>query len=136
MGEELEARSAAAWPPFDSSDCPKCMSMVLRLLLSSPKGCPAANATMVSSSNAGRVPTAYCDTLLPKRRACVAYSFGLEGTWDFDKVCAPLHRRTVSRNGAALHRGNFARSAATVQPYTVAPVAATVQPCTVAPLHR
>ena len=62
------------------------MTVVMRLVVPSPRGCPASNATLVTSSNVARVPTAYCETLLPKKRACVAYSFGLEGTWDFDKV--------------------------------------------------
>ena len=64
------------------------MTVVMRLVVPSPRGCPAANATLVTSSSVARVPTAYCEMLLPKKRACVAYSFGLEGTWDFDKVCA------------------------------------------------
>ena len=79
----LPKPSSAPSPPtehsFDSSDCPKCMTVVMRLVQPSPRGCPAANGTIVTSTSIGRVPTAYCDTLLPKRRSCVAYSFGLEG---------------------------------------------------------
>ena len=92
-------QSAPATPAthdFDSSDCPNCMSVVMRLLQPGPRGCPAANATIVKSSNAGRVPTAYCDTLLPKKRACIAYSFGLEGTWDFDKAMVSKGCRVLS----------------------------------------
>ena len=92
-------QSAPAQPAthdFDSSDCPNCMSVVMRLLQPGPRGCPAANATIVKSSNAGRVPTAYCDTLLPKKRACIAYSFGLEGTWDFDKAMVSKGCRVLS----------------------------------------
>ena len=33
-----------------------------------------------------RVPTAYCDTFMPKKRQCTAYSFGIEGIWDWDKA--------------------------------------------------
>ena len=85
--------SGGASPPpvdhnFDTVDCPKCMSAVMRLLVVHERGCPASNATVVTSTDVHRVPTAYCPTLLPKKRACVAYSFGLDGTWDFDKVCA------------------------------------------------
>ena len=87
---------------FDSSDCPKCMAVVMRLLQPGPRGCPAANATIVRSSNAGRVPTAYCDTLLPKKRACIAYSFGLEGTWDFDKVRTRAQRTSTPAARRAL----------------------------------
>jgi hypothetical protein len=81
---------------FDSSDCPKCMTVVMRLLVPGPRGCPAANASIVSSTSPGRVPTAYCETLLPKKRACVAYSFGLEGTWDFDKAMVSKGCRVLS----------------------------------------
>ena len=81
---------------YDTVDCPKCMTMVMRLLAPGAKGCPAANGTVVPSSVAGRVATSYCDTLLPKKRACIAYSFGLDGTWDFDKVRAAVHCCNVS----------------------------------------
>merc|ERR1719240_1506399 len=81
---------------FDSSDCPKCMTIVMRLLVPNARGCPAANGTIVSSSNVGRAPTSYCETLLPKRRSCVAYSFGLEGTWDFDKAMVGKGCRVLS----------------------------------------
>jgi len=82
---------------YDSSDCPKCMTVVMRLLQANARGCPAVNATIVPSSpNSVRVPTAYCDTLLPKKRACVAYSFGLDGTWDFDKAMVGKGCRVLS----------------------------------------
>ena len=100
-GQWVRAPRPAPSPPtphdFDSSDCPKCMTVVMRLLVPGARGCPAANATIVSTSNAGRVPTAYCDTLMPKKRACVAYSFGLDGTWDFDKVRATRRWRARRR---------------------------------------
>jgi len=96
----VQKSPSAPAPPtshdFDSSDCPKCMTVVMRLLVPGARGCPAANATIVSSSNVGRQPTAYCDTLLPKKRACVAYSFGLEGTWDFDKAMVSKGCRVLS----------------------------------------
>ena len=81
---------------FNTVECPKCMTVVMRLLLPMNRGCPMANSTVVSSSNAGRVPTAYCDTLLPKKRACIAYSFGLDGTWDFDKAMVSKGCRVLS----------------------------------------
>jgi len=81
---------------FETVDCPKCMSMVMRMLVPAARGCPAANATVVASSNPARVPNAYCDTLLPKKRACVAYSFGLDGTWDFDKAMVSKGCRVLS----------------------------------------
>jgi hypothetical protein len=73
---------------YDNVDCPKCMTLVLRLMNAGARGCPAANSTLVKSTNPSRMPTAFCETLLPKRRTCIAYSFGLDGTWDFDKVGA------------------------------------------------
>ena len=94
------AAGVAPSPPvghdFDTVDCPKCMSIVMRLLIAGARGCPAANATVVRSSNVGRASTAYCDTLLPKRRNCVAYSFGLDGTWDFDKAMVSKGCRVLS----------------------------------------
>jgi len=94
------AADGAPSPPighdFDTVDCPKCMSLVMRLLVAGSRGCPGANATVVTSSNAGRSPTAYCDTLLPKKRAGIAYSFGLDGTWDFDKAMVAKGCRVLS----------------------------------------
>ena len=82
---------------YETSDCPKCMSVVMRLLAASTnRGCPAANATVVANTAGGRVPTSFCETLLPKKRACVAYSFGLEGTWDFDKAMVAKGCRVLS----------------------------------------
>ena len=81
---------------YDTVDCPKCMPIVMRLLVPGARGCPAANATVVPSTASGRVPTAFCDTLLPKKRTCVAYSFGLDGTWDFDKAMVAKGCRVLS----------------------------------------
>jgi len=81
---------------FDNVDCQKCMTTVMRLLVPFARGCPASNATIVSSTNTHRVPTAYCQELLPKKRACVAYSFGLDGTWDFDKAMVSQGCRVLS----------------------------------------
>ena len=94
------AAGAAPAPPvghnFDTVDCQKCMSAVMRLLVPLPRGCPQANATVVSTSSPHRVPTAYCTELLPKKRACVAYSFGLDGAWDFDKAMVGQSCRVLS----------------------------------------
>jgi hypothetical protein len=72
------------------------MTTVMRLLVPAQRGCPASNATIVTSTNTHRVPTAYCQELLPKKRACVAYSFGLDGTWDFDKAMVSQGCRVLS----------------------------------------
>ena len=68
----------------------------MRLMVPAQRGCPASNATVVASSSTHRVPTAYCQELLPKKRACVAYSFGLDGTWDFDKAMVAQGCRVLS----------------------------------------
>ena len=73
------------------------MTVVMRLLVPGAHGCPAANSTIVPSTAAGRVPTAFCDTLMPKKRNCIAYSFGLDGTWDFDKVRLRVHAALRAR---------------------------------------
>ena len=87
------------------------MTLVMRVLVPAARGCPAANATVVASTNAARVPNAYCDTLLPKKRTCVAYSFGLDGTWDFDKAMVTRGCRVISFDptccGAAHRVGEF-----------------------------
>ena len=60
---------------------------LLHLLEPVARGCPASAGTAVPSSNvASHVEAKYCETRLPKQRACVAYSFGVGGVWDFDKA--------------------------------------------------
>lgn len=71
---------------FDAIACKKCMSAVMRLLTPSKNGCAGGNATIIASTSPKRVPTAYCDTFMPKKRQCTAYSFGIEGIWDWDKA--------------------------------------------------
>ena len=105
-GNGKPASSSAPSPPighdYETASCPKCMTTVMRLLAASTnRGCPGANATIVTGSTAGRVPsayvpTAYCEPLLPKKRACVAYSFGLDGTWDFDRAMVEKGCRVLS----------------------------------------
>ena len=73
------------------------MSAVMRLLVEHERGCPSMpNGTVIPSTDARRVPTAFCPTLLPKKRACVAYSFGLQGSWDFDKQLVTSTCRVLS----------------------------------------
>ncbi len=95
-----QSKDATTGPPaphdYDAVDCPKCMSSVMRLLHPVQRGCPTSNGTVVPSSTSRRVPTSYCETLLPKKRACVAYSFGLDGTWDFDKAMVAASCRVLS----------------------------------------
>lgn len=95
-----QSKDAATGPPaphdYDAVDCPNCMSSVMRLLHPVQRGCPTSNGTVVPSSTSRRVPTSYCETLLPKKRACVAYSFGLDGTWDFDKAMVAASCRVLS----------------------------------------
>jgi len=81
-------RPAAPSPAdgLEQIDCKKCMSQVMRLLVPGTRGCPAGNGTLIPSSTPQRVPTAYCTTLLPKKRQCVAFSFGIDGVWDFDNI--------------------------------------------------
>lgn len=99
-GRGSSGRGRPAGPPgqhdFDTVACQKCMTTVMRLLVPSARGCPQANATVVRSTTEHRVPTAFCETLLPKKRACVAYSFGLDGTWDFDKAMVDKTCRVLS----------------------------------------
>ena len=64
---------------FDGVECKKCMTQVMRLLVPATRGCMAGNASIVESSTKERTPTAFCETLLPKRRQCVAFSFGIRG---------------------------------------------------------
>ena len=73
---------------YDGVECKKCMSTVMRLLVPAPRGCPEGNGSFVASSTASRVPSAFCDAALPKKRQCIVYSFGTGGVWDFDNVRA------------------------------------------------
>ena len=77
---------------YDGVECKKCMSTVMRLLVPAPRGCPEGNGSFVASSTASRVPSAFCDAALPKKRQCIVYSFGTGGVWDFDNVRAPRAR--------------------------------------------
>ncbi|KAL1525477.1 hypothetical protein AB1Y20_020333 [Prymnesium parvum] len=60
----------------------------MRLLTPAARGCADGNGTVIPSSSSSRVPTAYCDFLLPKKRQPVVYSFGVDNIWDFDKTMA------------------------------------------------
>ena len=75
-------------PGYDGVDCKKCMTFVMRLLTPAARGCADGNGTVVPSSTPLRVPTAFCDTLLPKKRQPIVYSFGVDNVWDFDKTMA------------------------------------------------
>ena len=68
----------------------------MRILVPATRGCPHGNATLIPSTSSLRVPTAYCDTLLPKKRQCVAYSFGVDSVWDFDKTMVKAKCRVMS----------------------------------------
>jgi len=100
-----KGRGAAAPAPlpagtignYDNVDCQKCMSTVMRLLIPHERGCPGqANGTVIASTDARKVPTAFCSELLPKKRACIAYSFGLDGSFDFDKQMVTATCRVLS----------------------------------------
>ena len=81
---------------FDGIECKKCMTAVMRLLVPANRGCPAGNGTIIPSSSPLRAPPAFCDTELPKRRKCIAYSFGIAGSWDFDKAMVARGCRVIS----------------------------------------
>jgi hypothetical protein len=70
----------------DSLGCAKCKSAVMRLLVPARRGCPGGNMTLVPSTAPSRVPTAYCDVLLPKKRQCLVYSFGADSVLDFERA--------------------------------------------------
>ena len=80
----------------DGIECKKCMTAVMRLLVPANRGCPAGNGTIIPSSSPLRAPPAFCDTELPKRRKCIAYSFGIAGSWDFDKAMVARGCRVIS----------------------------------------
>ena len=82
----------------DPLGCTKCKSSVMRLLVPMHRGCAMHNATIISSSTASRTPSAYCDALLPKKRQCIVYSFGVDSVWDFDRA---LHDRKDPDTGAS-----------------------------------
>lgn len=70
---------------------------LLHLLTPVARGCPASSGTLVpSTAPSSRVDTAFCETLLPKFRQCVAYSFGIGGVWDFDKAMVARNCRVRS----------------------------------------
>ena len=60
--------ASAVTNEFDGVECKKCMSTVMRLLVPAPRGCPEGNGSFVASSTASRVPSAFCDAALPKKR--------------------------------------------------------------------
>jgi len=71
---------------YETVECKKCMTQVMRLLVPSTRGCASGNGTIVPSSVPHRVPTAFCDDLLPTKRQGVVYSFGVDTVWDFDSA--------------------------------------------------
>jgi len=81
---------------LDIIDCKKCMTAVMRILVPANRGCPAGNGTIIPSSTPLRVSSAFCDTELPKKRKCIAYSFGIDGVWDFDKAMVQRGCRVIS----------------------------------------
>jgi len=68
----------------------------MRLLSPTNKGCLSGNASAVPSSTTSRVPSVYCETLLPKKRQCIAYSFGVDGVWDYDNALVRRGCRVLS----------------------------------------
>ena len=69
----------------------------MRLLTPMNKGCSSGNASTVPSSvPTKRVPTVYCETLLPKKRQCIVYSFGVDNIWDFDNALLKRGCRVLS----------------------------------------
>ena len=69
----------------------------MRLLTPMNKGCNSGNASTVPSSyGTKRVPTVYCETLIPTRRQCVVYSFGVDNIWDFDNALLKRGCRVLS----------------------------------------
>lgn len=95
--KQQEAKAPEPKPEgFEGIECKKCMSAVMRLLVPANRGCPAGNGTVIPSSSPLRAPPAFCDTELPKRRKCIAYSFGIGGAWDFDKAMVARGCRVIS----------------------------------------
>lgn len=70
---------------------------LLHLLTPVARGCPASSGTLIpSTAPSSHVDVGFCETLLPKVRQCVAYSFGIGGVWDFDKAMAARNCRVRS----------------------------------------
>ena len=69
---------------------PGALYKLLRQLTPVEKGCKASSGTKIASSApALRADPVFCETLLPKMRQCVLYSFGVGRTgWDLDKALA------------------------------------------------
>ena len=69
---------------------PGALYKLLRQLTPVEKGCKASSGTKIASSApALRADPVFCETLLPKMRQCVVYSFGVGRTgWDLDKALA------------------------------------------------
>jgi hypothetical protein len=80
----------------DKLSCIKCKTAVMRVLVPMRRGCPGGNITVVPSTTASRVPTAYCDVLLPKKRQCLVYSFGVDPMMDFERA---MHKRKDPATG-------------------------------------
>ena len=80
---------------IEDIECKKCMTTVMRLLTPAARGCVGGNGTVVPTSS-GRAPTAFCETLLPKKRQCIVYSFGMNNVWDFDREMIKKGCRVIS----------------------------------------
>lgn len=81
---------------FEEVECKKCMTQVMRILVPANRGCPGANGTTVASSVSTRASTSFCEPLLPKKRQCIAYSFGVDNVWDFDREMVANGCRVIS----------------------------------------
>ena len=97
---EIEEKPKAPSPPtptgFAAIECKKCMSIVMHLLTASDKGCKSGNATSVKSSSDKRAGTVYCETLIPKKRQCIGYSFRSDGAWDYESALVARGCRMLS----------------------------------------
>ena len=97
---EIEEKPKAPSPPtptgFAAIECKKCMSIVMHLLTASDKGCKSGNATSVKSSSDKRAGTVYCETLIPKKRQCVGYSFRSDGAWEYESALVARGCRMLS----------------------------------------
>lgn len=69
---------------------PGALYKLLHHLTPVERGCKASAGTKITSSSPStRADLAFCETLLPKMRQCVVYSFGVGRTgWDLDKALA------------------------------------------------
>jgi hypothetical protein len=89
--------NAAAAPTTPAAEpCLRCMSAALHLLtVSSPRrACPAANATLLSSMSPDA--SAYCPSLLPKKRPCSAFVFGADASYSYASAFVALGCSVVS----------------------------------------